>query len=87
MSVRIVLDRVTGVSSSGAGFFAHQSEDCWGGRRWGHVDCVLVQKEKFGLVEVSVLFLGLSSLFRELRVGCHFWLCSLLGRYIWVSTI
>ena len=28
----------TGVSSSGAGFFAHQSEDCWRGRRWGHVD-------------------------------------------------
>ena len=28
-----VLDRVTGVSSSGAGFFAHQSEDCWRGRR------------------------------------------------------
>ena len=24
----LVLDRVTGVSSSGAGFFAHQSEDC-----------------------------------------------------------
>ena len=29
----LVLDRVTGVSSSGAGFFAHQSEDCWRGRR------------------------------------------------------
>ena len=34
----LVLDRVTGVSSSGAGFFAHQSEECWRGRRWGHVD-------------------------------------------------
>ena len=34
----LVLDRVTGVSSSGAGFFAHQSEECWGGGRWGHVD-------------------------------------------------
>ena len=34
----LVLDRVTGGSSSGAGFYAHQSEDCWGDRRWGHVD-------------------------------------------------
>ena len=31
----LVLDQVTGVSSSGSGFFAHQSEHCWGGRRWG----------------------------------------------------
>ena len=36
----LVLDQVTGVSSSRAGFYAHQSENCWSGRRWGHVDCV-----------------------------------------------
>ena len=36
----LVLDQVTGVSSSGAGFFAHQADDCWGSRRWGHVDRV-----------------------------------------------
>ena len=36
----LVLDRVTGVSSSGSGFFAHQSENCWSGRRRGHVDGV-----------------------------------------------
>ena len=36
----LVLEQVTGVSSSGAGFFTHQSEDCWGGRWWGHVDRV-----------------------------------------------
>ena len=36
----LVLDRITGVSSSGAGFFAHQSENCWSGRRLGHVDGV-----------------------------------------------
>ena len=36
----LVLDQVTGVSSSGAGFFAHQSENCWSGRRWGHFDHV-----------------------------------------------
>ena len=31
----LVLDHLTGVSSSGSGFFAHQSEHCWRGRRWG----------------------------------------------------
>ena len=31
----LVLDQFTGVSSSGAGFFAHQSQDCWRGCRWG----------------------------------------------------
>ena len=36
----LVLDRVTGVSSSGAGFFAHQPVACWDHRRWGHVDQV-----------------------------------------------
>ena len=36
----LVLDRVTGVSSSGAGFFAHQPGDIWDNRRWGHVDVV-----------------------------------------------
>ena len=36
----VVLDRVTGISSSGAGFFAHQSDTLRGNRRWGHVDQV-----------------------------------------------
>ena len=36
----LVLDRVTGVSSSGSGFFAHQAECFWRGCRWGHVDGV-----------------------------------------------
>ena len=40
-----VLDRVTDVSSSGAGFFAHQSEDCWRGRRWGHIDGLRADEE------------------------------------------
>ena len=29
-----------GAASSGAGFFAQQSENCWSGRRWDHVDGV-----------------------------------------------
>ena len=36
----LVLDRLTGVSSSGSGFFAHQSEHFWRHRRCGHVDDV-----------------------------------------------
>ena len=36
----LVLDRLTGVSSSGSGFFAHQAERFWRGCRWGHVDGV-----------------------------------------------
>ena len=35
-----VLDRVTGVSAAGAGFFAHQPASCWDHRCWGHVDPV-----------------------------------------------
>ena len=42
---------------------------------------------KFSPVEVSVLFLGLSSLFRGLKCGVSFWLCSLLERYTCVLTI
>ena len=37
-----VLDRVTGVSASGAGFFADTSDQFWNDRRWGHVDGVVV---------------------------------------------
>ena len=36
----LILDRVTGISASGAGFFAHSSEECWNGSRWCHVDRV-----------------------------------------------
>ena len=37
----LILDSTTGVSAAGAGIFAHQSELCWSGRRWCHVDRVL----------------------------------------------
>ena len=36
----LVLDRLTGVSSTGSGLFAHQAEHFWSGRRWDHVDGV-----------------------------------------------
>ena len=41
----LVLDPVTGVSSSGSGFFAHQSQHCWSGRRCGHVDGLRVDHD------------------------------------------
>ena len=41
----LVLDQVTGVSSSGAGFFAHLSLDCWDGCRWGHVDGISIDPD------------------------------------------
>ena len=41
----LVLDHLTGVSSSGSGFFAQQAEHFWNGRRWGHVDGVRVDPD------------------------------------------
>ena len=40
----LIFDSITGVSAAGAGMFAHQSELCWSGRRWGHVDRVLTHE-------------------------------------------
>ena len=53
------------------------SDNCWSHRRWGHVDGVRADDDFFHLVEVSVLFLGLFSLFKGLRCGVSFWLSSL----------
>ena len=41
----LVLDRLTGVSSSGSGFFDHQAEHFWRSRRWGHVDGVRINTD------------------------------------------
>ena len=82
----LVLDPVTGVSSSGSGFFAHQSEHCWSGRRWGHVDGIRVDHDA-SYCRVSALFLGLFNLFRGLRCGGSFWLCSPLVRFTLVLII
>ena len=48
---------------------------------------VIVQVVRFPLAKVSAPFLGLFSLFRELRCGVQFWLCSLLVLFTWVLTI
>ena len=76
----LVLDRVTGVSSSGAGFFAHQPVSCWDHRCWGHAD-QFSWLVIFSLVGVFVLFPGLSSLSRELRCGVSF-----LFAVLWCGT-
>ena len=71
----LVLDRVTGVSSSGAGFFAHKLRIA--GVIVGGVMLIrFVLRVRFSLAGVSDLFLGLFNLFRELRCGMLFWLCS-----------
>ena len=67
----MVLDRLTGVSSSGSGFFAHQAERFWRGCRWGHVDGVYPDLD-LRIVEVFHQFLGHFNLFRELRCGVLF---------------
>ena len=41
----LVLDHLSGVSSSGSRFFAHQDEHFWRHRRWGHVDGVRVHPD------------------------------------------
>ena len=72
----------------GLGFFARQAGDCWGNRRWGHVDGL----RSVGAVQscegfCSVLFLDLFSLSRGLRCGVSFLLCSLLELFILVLII
>ena len=81
----LVLDKVAGISSSGAGFFADHAASFWDARSWGQVD--LHPVDSFPSCRVSALFLGLYSLFRELKCGELFWLYSLLVLFIWVWTI
>ena len=49
-------------------FFAHQSEYCWSGRIWGKVDGIRAGDD-VSSCRASFQFLGLSSLFRELKCG------------------
>ena len=62
----LVLDRVAGVSSSGALF-----DRCWSAGRCGQVDDIRAD-DGFSSCGVSFLFLVLSSLFRELKCGVSF---------------
>ena len=61
----MVLDSVTGVSAAGAGMFAHQSEFCWGGRRWGHVDHV----QSVGVAHSCGAFLSVPGPLQTVQVG------------------
>ena len=82
----LVLDQVTCVSSSSAGFYAHESEHRWGERRWGHVDRVRPDGE-VPACRGFVLSLGHFSQFRGPKCEVSFWLCSFLMLCIWELTI
>ena len=83
----LILDRVTGISSSGARFF--RSSACFPAGIIG-VGAMLIRFARLvilSLVRVFVLFPGLSSLSRELRCGVSFLLCCPLVQSILVLTI
>ena len=67
----LVLDRLTGISSSGSGFFAHQSEHFWRGCRWGHVDGVHSDIDQ-ACCRGFCSSLGHFILFRGLKCGVFF---------------
>ena len=67
----LILDQVTGVSSSGSGFFAHQDPRFWRGCRWGHVDDVHTDLGQV-FVGVSLQFLDHFRLFKGLKCGVLF---------------
>ena len=64
----LFLDKVAGISSSGAGFFANHAASFWDVRSWGQVD-LIYPAGNFPSCRVSALFLGLFNLFRELSCG------------------
>ena len=79
----LVLDKVAGISSSGAGFLLIMLPLF--GMSVAVVRLILFTLlVMFRLVEVSALFLGLFSLFKELRCVVSFWHYSLLVLFIWV---
>ena len=88
----LVLDQFTGVSSSGAVFLL-TSQIATGEIGGGVMLIVFALKVLFFfLAGVSAPSLGLFSLFKELKCGVSFWLCSPLVRFIlglttWVSFV
>ena len=78
----LILDKVAGISSSGAGFFADHSATFFGCSYLG-AGLIVFDPLVISLpVEVSALFLVLISVFKELRCGCYlgfavFWCCAL----------
>ena len=83
----LVLDKVTGVSSSGSVFFAHQSEFSWSARRWGHVDHVRPVGGEGLSCKGFCSVPGLYRLFRGPSYGVSSWPFSLLMLCIWRLTI
>ena len=82
-----VEDRLSTVSSSGAGFSSSHSDRIWAGCAWGHVDS---DDRGIGLllpVVGTVLFQALCRLFRGLSYGVSFLPYRLLVVFIWVLII
>ena len=78
----LVLDKVTGVSSSGAGFFAHQSVNLWDDRRCGQVDRVQ-SDDGFPSCRGFISVPGPLQSVQRAEMWWLFWLCSLLLLFIW----
>ena len=72
----LVLDRLTGVSSSGSGFLLIKLS-IFGGIVSGVMLMVFALILTLRVVEVFVRFLGLFNLFRGLKCGCYFGLTDL----------
>ena len=82
----LILDKVAGISSSGAGFFADHSATFWDGRTWGQVDHL----HSFGNFPACRGFCSVPGPYQsvqELRCGVLFWLYNLLVLFTWVLTI
>ena len=77
-----VEDRLSTVSSSGAGFSSGHSSRFWAGRTWGHVDSDDQGIRLLLLVVGTVLFLALCRLFKGLSCGGLFLPCRLLVVFI-----
>ena len=75
----LVHDRVTGVSSSGAGFFAHQPGDFWDNRRWGHVDVVRLEGDLPSYVGCPLINQLFDAALGELSVVAPVQPCILVG--------
>ena len=73
----LVLDQLTGVSSSGSGFFACQDERCWRGCKWGHVDGVRSDLDQVFCRGFCSVPGPLQTVQRAEMCGCYFSLADL----------
>ena len=82
----LVIDKVAGISSSGAGFFADHAASFLDVRSWGQVD-LIHPVGNFPACRGFCSVPGFFNLFKGLSCGESFCLYSLLVLFIWVWTI